>query len=84
MDHNVLVIKVFVRLEDKGFAPKLSKCEFSLNHLSWFGFDIDPEGYRPKRSKIDAVLALEPPKTLKQLRSFMCIFNSLQKFLPNL
>ena len=48
------------------------------------GYDIDSEGYRPKRSKIDAVLALEPPKSLKQLRSFMGILNHLQRFLPNL
>ena len=44
VDHNVLLVNEFVRLEDKGFAPKLSKCEFSLNHLSWFGFDIGPDG----------------------------------------
>ena len=84
VDNIILVEKLFVRLEEEGFALKLSKCEFSLNHLSWLGFDIDPDGYRPKRSKIDAVLALEPPKTLKQLRSFMGILNHLQRFLPNL
>ena len=43
-DHNILVDKVFVRLEEEGLALKLSKCEFSLNHLSWLGFDIDSEG----------------------------------------
>ena len=84
MDHNILVDKVITRLDEKGFALKLSKCDFSLNQLSWLGYDIDSEGYRPKRSKIDAVLALEPPKSLKQLRSFMGILNHLQRFLPNL
>ena len=72
-DHNTLVDKVLTRLDDEGFALKLSKCDFSMNQLSWLGYDIDSEGYRPKRSKIDAVLALEPPKSLKQLRSFMGI-----------
>ena len=84
MDHNILVDKVINRLDEEGFALKLSKCDFSLNHLSWLGYDIDSEGYRPKRSKIEAVLALEPPRTLKQLRSFMGILNHLQRFLPNL
>ena len=42
-DHNILVDKVFVRLEEEGLALKLLKCEFSLNHLSWLGFDIDSE-----------------------------------------
>ena len=83
-DHNILVDKVISRLDEEGFALKFSKCEFSLNQLSWLGYDIDSEGYRPKRSKIEAVLALEPPRTLKQLRSFMGILNHLQRFLPNL
>ena len=83
-DHNILVDKVISLLDEKGFSLKLSKCEFSLNQLSWLGYDIDSEGYRPKRSKIEAVLALEPPRTLKQLRSFMGILNHLQRFLPNI
>ena len=82
-DHNIFVDKVITRLDEEGFALKLSKCDFSMNQLSWLGYDIDSEGYRPKRSKIDAVLALEPPKLLKQLRSFMGILNHLQQFLPN-
>ena len=65
MDHNILVDKVITRLDEEGFALKLSKCDFSMNQLSWLGYDSDSEGYRPKRSKIDAVLALEPPKLLK-------------------
>ena len=83
-DHNILVDKVISLLDEKGFSLKLSKCEFSLNQLSWLGYDIDSEGYRPKRSKIEAVLALEPPRMLKQLRSFMGILNHLQRFLPNI
>ena len=83
-DHNILVDKVISRLDEEGFALKLSKCDFSMNQLSWLGYDIDSEGYKPKRSKIEAVLALEPPRTLKQLRSFMGILNHLQRFLPNI
>ena len=84
LDHNILVDKVITRMDEEGFALKLSKCDFSLNQLSWLGYDIDIEGYRPKLSKIEAVLALEPPRKLKQLRSFMGILNHLQRFLPNL
>ena len=81
--HIRLVEKDLFRLEQEVFALKLSKCKLSLNLLSWLGFDIVSEGHRPKRSKIDAVLALEPPRNLKQLRFFMCILNYLQRFLPN-
>ena len=83
-DHNILVDKVITRLDEKSFVLKLSKSDFLMNQLSWLEYDIDSEGYRPKRSKIDAALALETPKSLKQLRSFMGILNHLQRFLPNL
>ena len=83
MDHNNLVNKVITRLDEENFALKLSKCDFSMKQLSWLGYDIDSEGYRPKLSKTDAVLALESPKSLKQLRSFMGILNHLQRFMPN-
>ena len=51
-EHNQLVEKLFVRLDEEIFAFKLSKWEFSIYQLSWLGFDIDSVGYRPKRSKI--------------------------------
>ena len=35
-------------------------------------------------SKIDAFQSLKPPKTFKQLRSFMGTSNHLQKFIPDL
>ena len=83
MDHNILVDKVFAQLDEEGFALKLSKCDFSMNQLSWLGYDVDSEDYRPTRSKIDAVSALEPPKSLKQLRSFMGILNHNNDFCRN-
>ena len=70
-DHNDLVERVLQRLDAEGWALKLSKCEFSVNQLTWLGFDINENGYSPKFSKIEAIQSLKPPRTLKQLRSFM-------------
>ena len=83
-DHNLIVNNVFERLYKKGFALKLSKCEFSVKKISWLGFDIDHLGYRPKHSKVQAILELKPPRTLKQLSSYIGVLNHLQRFLPNL
>ena len=83
-EHNEVVDKVLSRLDKEGFALKLSKCEFSKTKLIWLGFEIDETGVRPKHSKIEAVMALQPPKSLKQLRSFMGILNHMSRFIPNL
>ena len=76
--------KVLIRLEEESFAHNFSKRELLLSQLSWLGFDINSEEYRSKCSKTNAVLNLEPPRTLKQLRSFMGFLNHLQRLLPHL
>ena len=84
LDHNKTVESVLERLDDKGFALKGSKFESSKKSLAWLGFEKDSEGIRPKHSKIESVLNLAPPKTLKQLRSFMGVLSHLSKFILNL
>ena len=76
-EHDELVEKVMQRLETEGWALELSKCEFSVNELTWLGYDINEDGYSPKFSKIDAIQSLKSPRTLKQLRSFMGTLNHL-------
>ena len=64
--HNVIVDEVLSRLDKEGFALKLSKCEFSKTNSTWLGFEIDETGVRSmKHSKVEAVMALQPPKSLK-------------------
>ena len=83
-DHNNLVEKVMQRLDAEGWALKFSKCEISVNQLNWLGYVINADSYSPKFSKIDAIQSLKPPRTLKQLRSFMGMLNHLQRFIPDL
>ena len=42
--HNELVEKVMHRLDEEGWALKSSKCEFSVNQLTWLGYDINEDG----------------------------------------
>ena len=83
-EHNNLVEKLTQRLDAEGWALKLSKCEFSVNQLTWLGYVINEDGYSPNFSKIDAIQSLKPPKTLKQLHSFMGTINHLKRFIPDL
>ena len=72
------------RLDATSWTLKLSMCEFSVNQLSWLGYDVNEDGYSPKLSKKDAIKSLKPPTTLKLLRSFMGMLNHLQPFIPDL
>ena len=65
-------------------AISLHKCEFGLNEITWLGYKIYAEGIKPTKRKTDAIIQLENPKTLKQLRSFMGSIHHLIKFIPKL
>ena len=73
IEHGNLVEAVLKKLDAENLALKLSKCEFFKQEV----------GVTPKITKTEAVVNLNPPKSLKQLRSFLGSINHLAKFIPN-
>ena len=80
--HNEIVDEVSSRLDTVSFVLKLSKSEFSKTNLIWLEFEIDDTGKRPKHSKIEAVIALQIPKSLKHFRSCMGILSHISSLMP--
>ena len=78
-----MIMNVLEKLDRQNLALKLSKCEFFQNEVNWLGHKLSSEGISPKITKTEAVLKLSPPKSLKQLRSFMGSINHLAKLIPN-
>ena len=83
-DHETELDKIMKQLNEENLAINLQKCEFVKPEITWLGFKVTPNGVTPSKPKCDAILALDPPKTIKQLRSFMGCIHHLIKFLPNL
>ena len=83
-DH-VSDIKLILKgLDEENLAIKLEKCEFAKQNITWLGYNITQSGISPNDKKTDSIKSLEPPKTLKQLRSLMGSIHQLIKFIPNL
>ena len=82
-DHEKLVRDVLQKLDDKNLALKITKCDFFLPSVNWLGHNLSAEGIIPKITKTEAIANLQPPKSLKQLRSFMGSINHLTKIIPN-
>ena len=74
------------KLDAENLALELSKCEFFKQEVNWLGHqlsEVSEVGVRPKITKTEAVVNLNPLKSLKQLRSFLGSINHLAKFIPN-
>ena len=83
IEHGTLVETVLKKLDDENLALKISKCEFFKQQVDWLGHHLSASGVNPKFTKTEAFINLNPPKSLKQLRSFLGSINHLAKFIPN-
>ena len=83
-DHESDIKLILKRLDHENLAIKLEKCEFAKLNITWLGYNITQSGTSPNNKKTDSIKSLEPPKTLKQLRSLTGSIHQLIKFIPNL
>ena len=83
IEHEKLVLDVLKKLDDENLALKLTKCEFFQTEVNWLGHKLTPSGITRKVTKTEAILNLQHPKSLKQLRSFMSSINHSSEFIPN-
>ena len=83
-EHKSYVMKCLQRLDDENLRIDLPIYHFGKLEIDWLGYHISQSVIWPLEGKTAAILALEAPKTLKNLRSFLGSVNNIGKFIPNL
>ena len=83
-DHFQLVLDCRKKLDADNLRINLPKCHFAKQELSWLGYNITQSGTSPLETKTSSILSLQPPNTLKKLRSFLNSVHYISKFIPNL
>ena len=59
------------------------KCVFCVEFGRLLGFFVSKEGIRVDPSKVEAIIKLPPPPTLRQLQILQGKANFLRRFIPN-
>jgi hypothetical protein len=69
--HLQMVAAVLQRLENNSFSVNPLKCELGVKETDWLGFWLTPLGLKLWKKKIDAILRLDAPRSVKDVRSFI-------------
>jgi len=70
-DHLEKLSMVLTRLQDAGLKINADKSKFCALETEYLGYILTRNGIKPQSNKVQAMLALAPPKSVKELRSFL-------------
>ncbi len=71
-DHHVNLLATTLRqLCENGFTINPLKCKRAIKETDWLGYLLTPQGLKPWKKKIDAILHMDCPCNAKQLRMFI-------------
>ena len=76
-EHLMTVLK---QLEEVGATLNPSKCEIFRSSVKFLGHILDKQGIREDPDKTSAILKMEAPKSVSDVRRFMGLVNQLGKF----
>lgn len=82
-EHVEHIESVFRALALENIKLKLSKCQFAQTHVNYLGHRISKNGIEPLQSNIDTIMAIQPPKNVKEVQSLIGHIQYYRMFIPN-
>ena len=82
-EHHNRTRRVLQRLQDNDLFLNPKKCEFDVKTVEFLGSIIRPDEVAMDPTKLSAILEWDPPKTVKQVQSFLGFGNFYCHFIRN-
>ena len=70
-DHLIKLRQVLDRLKQAGLRINCTKSIFASDEIEYLGYILTCDGIKPQEEKVKAILAIAPPKSVKNLRTFL-------------
>jgi hypothetical protein len=77
------VSDILETLKQANLTAKPSKCSFGQRQVNYLGYVVGEGMVKPQKTKVEAVVNWEPPKTKKDVKSFLGLTGYYRKFVPN-
>lgn len=83
-EHDKSLLMVLDRLKENHLTINGSKCMFSQNRITFFGYVFSNTGIYADPRKLNVLQQIEPPNNQSEIRSLLGMLNYVSKFLRNL
>ena len=70
-DHLSKLRRVFIRLRDARLKVNARNSSFCATDTEYLGYVLSWDGINPHKKKVQAILTLMPPRSVKELRRFL-------------
>lgn len=81
-EHKEHLKQVLQRLREYGLSINVEKCNLGQQEVKYLGCTITKDGTKSIQAKVNAVLQIEKPKTVGELRRILGMINFYRRFLP--
>jgi len=82
-DHDTNLISLLKVLGKFNVQINAQKSVFSSSEISFLGYLVDSDGYRPDPTRLDSVMKAPMPTSHTELRSFLGMLQYYSRFVPN-
>ena len=82
-EHLEILRKVFHCLREARLRVNLEKTTFMRTEVEFLGYVVTKDGFLPDRGKVKVILDIPPPKTLKELKSFVGLTYYYRRFIKD-